>query len=248
LAVATSDRTCAGELFGEVLAMNWSPLLPVTTKSSIRCHDVQYICEHHNRAVRHHSGQSRKQRTRQSRCAGDRAGAKGLDPPARRANLIALSGDTARFLAGGEFPVPVPSTTSSGAPTVTIDYKKFGVELGFTPTVLSQASSTCGSSRRSANPISPTPSSFKTPWFRPSRCAIPAPRLNCATVRVSPLPVFCKRRTRVLFRKYRGSAQCRCWARCFVAPIISSRRPISSYHNAAPGCSRDSGSAAGVTA
>jgi pilus assembly protein CpaC len=62
---------------------------------------------------------------------------KGLIRRLAEPNLIALSGDTARFLAGGEFPVPVPSTTSSGAPTVTIDYKKFGVELGFTPTVLS---------------------------------------------------------------------------------------------------------------
>jgi pilus assembly protein CpaC len=62
---------------------------------------------------------------------------KGLIRRLAEPNLIALSGDSARFLAGGEFPVPVPSTTSSGAPTVTIDYKKFGVELGFTPTVLS---------------------------------------------------------------------------------------------------------------
>jgi pilus assembly protein CpaC len=47
-------------------------------------------------------------------------------------NLVALSGDTASFLAGGEFPVPVPGTLG----TVTIDYKKFGVGLAFTPTVL----------------------------------------------------------------------------------------------------------------
>jgi pilus assembly protein CpaC len=53
-------------------------------------------------------------------------------------NLMALSGDAARFLAGGEFPVPIASATSNGAPTVTIDYKKFGVELAFVPTVLSR--------------------------------------------------------------------------------------------------------------
>jgi pilus assembly protein CpaC len=54
-------------------------------------------------------------------------------------NLIALSGESARFLAGGEFPVPVASTPSAGAlPTVTIDFKKFGVELAFVPTVLSR--------------------------------------------------------------------------------------------------------------
>jgi pilus assembly protein CpaC len=47
-------------------------------------------------------------------------------------NLVALSGDTASFLAGGEFPVPVPGSLG----TVTIDYKKYGVGLAFTPTVL----------------------------------------------------------------------------------------------------------------
>jgi pilus assembly protein CpaC len=52
-------------------------------------------------------------------------------------NLVALSGESADFLAGGEFPVPVSSTTGvGGAPTVTIDYKQYGVRLKFTPTVL----------------------------------------------------------------------------------------------------------------
>lgn len=54
-------------------------------------------------------------------------------------NLVALSGDAARFLAGGEFPVPIPSTTAgNGFPTVTIQYKPFGVSLAFVPTVLSR--------------------------------------------------------------------------------------------------------------
>jgi pilus assembly protein CpaC len=55
-------------------------------------------------------------------------------------NLMALSGDAARFLAGGEFPVPVASTagTAGLVPTVTIEFKKFGVELAFVPTVLSR--------------------------------------------------------------------------------------------------------------
>ena len=48
--------------------------------------------------------------------------------------LIALSGQTASFLAGGEFPVPVPQDTD----VVTIEYKRFGAELFFTPTVLSE--------------------------------------------------------------------------------------------------------------
>ncbi len=46
--------------------------------------------------------------------------------------LIALSGQSADFLAGGEFPIPVPQ----GLGTVAIEYKTFGVGLIFTPTVL----------------------------------------------------------------------------------------------------------------
>lgn len=49
-------------------------------------------------------------------------------------NLVALSGDTASFLAGGEFPFPVASQLNQ----VTVQFKKFGVGLAFTPTVLSQ--------------------------------------------------------------------------------------------------------------
>ncbi len=47
-------------------------------------------------------------------------------------NLVALSGDTASFLAGGEFPFPVQGNYN----TITIQFKKFGVGLAFTPTVL----------------------------------------------------------------------------------------------------------------
>ena len=48
-------------------------------------------------------------------------------------NLTALSGETASFLAGGEFPIPV-SQGLGGA--VTIEYKQYGVGLAFTPIVL----------------------------------------------------------------------------------------------------------------
>src|SRR5260370_39551057 len=52
---------------------------------------------------------------------------------------MGMAGDAARFLAGDEFPVPVASTTGvNGIPPVTIEFKKFGVELGFVPTVLSR--------------------------------------------------------------------------------------------------------------
>ncbi|OPY98166.1 pilus assembly protein CpaC [Bradyrhizobium sacchari] len=63
---------------------------------------------------------------------------KGLARRLAEPNLTTLSGDAARFLAGGEFPVPIPTQTTNGFPTITIDYKKFGVELAFVPTVLSR--------------------------------------------------------------------------------------------------------------
>ena len=47
-------------------------------------------------------------------------------------NLTALSGQEAKFLAGGEYPIPV----ASGDGTVTVEYKPFGVELNFTPVVV----------------------------------------------------------------------------------------------------------------
>jgi pilus assembly protein CpaC len=51
--------------------------------------------------------------------------------------LAALSGDTAQFLAGGEFPVPIAASAANGIVTPTIEFKPFGVRLSFTPTVLS---------------------------------------------------------------------------------------------------------------
>ncbi len=71
---------------------------------------------------------------------------KGLVKTLAEPNLIALTGETASFLAGGEFPIPVSqgsqsrdtaesddAFTGSG---VSIEYKQFGVSLAFTPTVI----------------------------------------------------------------------------------------------------------------
>jgi pilus assembly protein CpaC len=53
-------------------------------------------------------------------------------------NLVAMSGQTASFLAGGEFPVPINGAASStgGVPTITVEFKAFGVSLAFTPTII----------------------------------------------------------------------------------------------------------------
>ena len=62
------------------------------------------------------------------RALEDRGVARRLAEP----NLVALSGDTASFLAGGEIPIPVAQDEGQ----VTIEFKEFGVGLKFTPTVL----------------------------------------------------------------------------------------------------------------
>jgi pilus assembly protein CpaC len=67
---------------------------------------------------------------------------KGLVKTLARPTLIALSGETASFLAGGEFPIPVvqssggTGTGNGGNQGITIEFKPFGVSLAFTPTVL----------------------------------------------------------------------------------------------------------------
>jgi pilus assembly protein CpaC len=63
---------------------------------------------------------------------------KGLVKTLAEPNLTTMSGETASFLAGGEFPIPIASTAASvgGLATITIEYKQFGIALGFTPTIL----------------------------------------------------------------------------------------------------------------
>lgn len=56
----------------------------------------------------------------------------GLVTTLSQPNLTTLSGETADFLAGGEFPIPI----NQGLGTTTIEYKNFGVSLAYTPTVL----------------------------------------------------------------------------------------------------------------
>jgi pilus assembly protein CpaC len=62
----------------------------------------------------------------------DLAASDGLVSILAEPNLTALSGETASFLAGGEFPIPI----SQSLGTVTIEYKQYGVGLAFTPVVL----------------------------------------------------------------------------------------------------------------
>jgi pilus assembly protein CpaC len=60
---------------------------------------------------------------------------KGLAKTLAEPNLVAMSGQEANFLAGGEIPIPV-AQSGNVAGAITVDYKEFGVGLRFTPTVL----------------------------------------------------------------------------------------------------------------
>ena len=66
---------------------------------------------------------------------------KGLAKTLAQPTLVAMSGDTASFLAGGEFPIPVAQsagevTNGVVTSTITVEFKQFGISLAFTPTVL----------------------------------------------------------------------------------------------------------------
>lgn len=58
--------------------------------------------------------------------------AKGVVRTLAEPNLTALSGQEAKFLAGGEYPIPVAQENNN----ITVEFKPFGVELNFVPTVL----------------------------------------------------------------------------------------------------------------
>ena len=60
---------------------------------------------------------------------------RGLAKTLAQPTLVALSGEKASFLVGGEFPVPVNQTSGDGG-AITVEFKPFGISLAFTPTVL----------------------------------------------------------------------------------------------------------------
>src|SRR4029077_6196689 len=83
----------------------------------------------------HHGDRNRgesAQPGRHVRRADHGARQQGLATILAEPSLTAISGETANFLAGGEFPIPVPQ----GNQVTTIQYKNFGVSVDFTPTVL----------------------------------------------------------------------------------------------------------------
>lgn len=60
---------------------------------------------------------------------------KGLVHTLARPNLVAISGEKASFLAGGEYPYPVPQGGGASGVTITIEFRQYGVKLDFMPVV-----------------------------------------------------------------------------------------------------------------
>jgi pilus assembly protein CpaC len=65
----------------------------------------------------------------------DALASEGLVTTLAEPTLMAMSGETASFLAGGQFPIPIVQP-SNGVTTISIEYETYGVSLGFTPTVI----------------------------------------------------------------------------------------------------------------
>jgi len=63
---------------------------------------------------------------------------KGVTKTLAEPTLVAMSGETASFLAGGEIPIPSPQVTGApgATPVITVIYQPYGVSLAFTPTIL----------------------------------------------------------------------------------------------------------------
>jgi pilus assembly protein CpaC len=53
-------------------------------------------------------------------------------------NLIAMHGQKASFLAGGEFPIPIIQSLNAGQSAITVVFKDFGIKLDFTPTIIDE--------------------------------------------------------------------------------------------------------------
>ena len=101
---------------------------------------------------------------------------KGLVRTLSEPNLTALSGQEARFLAGGEYPIPMVDDEGG----VSIEYKPFGVQLSFTPTVVDDDRINLRSTPRS--PAS-TPRSRSRPTVSPSTASAAARRSTTVEMR-----------------------------------------------------------------
>ena len=69
----------------------------------------------------------------------DAQAAKGRAKLLAEPNLLAGNRDTANFLEGGEFPVPIAQPGANGTVTITVQFREFGIRLGFMPEIVSDS-------------------------------------------------------------------------------------------------------------
>ena len=149
---------------------------------------------------------------------------KGIARSLAEPNLVALSGDTASFLAGGEYPIPVAGSLGQ----VTVDYKKYGVGLAFTPTVLGHGLINLK--------IEPEVSQIDTTHTVAvgQRHSVPALIVRRASTTVElrdgqsfVIGGLLQSDNKTRSSNCPGSAACRCWARCSPASPTRRTRPTS---------------------
>ena len=160
---------------------------------------------------------------------------KGIARSLAEPNLVALSGDTASFLAGGEYPIPVAGNNGQ----VTVDYKKYGVGLAFTPTVLNHGLINMK--------IEPEVSQIDTTHTVAVSNGISVPALivrrASTTVELRDGQSFVIGGLLQTTNHNRssscpGSAACRCWARCSRPSPTRRTRPISPSSSRRISCGR----------
>ncbi len=141
-------------------------------------------------------------------------------------NLVALSGDTANFLAGGEYPIPVPGL---GSGQIAVEYKQYGVSLAFTPTVL-RGNLINLKIEPEVSELDPSHSvaigaGIVVPALTVRRATR---RSSSRTARASCSPACCRTICRPRSSNCLGSATCRCSARCSRASPTRRTRPTLS--------------------
>ena len=214
------------------LGINWQNMSSIASvRARHRASGLRHLDDPvggRQRERRHRHLEQRRQPDRADRHAGDQNQANILAEP----NLVAMSGETASFLAGGEIPVIAPqggTLTSS----ISVAYKQVGVSLAFTPTIIgdrinlkvapevSQVSTgrqverlgAPGSSHRPRHPDAAGLDDGRARQWPELRDRWPDER------HLGPGPS----------RRCRGWATCRCWDRCSSrTPTSATRQSLSS--------------------
>jgi pilus assembly protein CpaC len=158
----------------------------------------------------------------------DAASREGVAKILAEPNLTTLTGQPAQFLAGGEFPIPVPQ----GLGQVAIEHKEFGVGLSFVPTVLDSGTINLKVDV-SVSDLVPVNSlqvgvgdQVATQFFVPALVKRSASStVELASGQTIAIAGMLNESLRENVPSCRGSATCRCWARCFAARSSSRSRP-----------------------